>query len=93
MFEHVHIFLDESKSSDSWPDKCFIIELPGVDYSFSSETVILSKVLPDLHGVVKILNIKTSGEPLHLSFEFPFSVVESFVASCVGGSIDGLRLT
>ena len=61
-----------------------------MDDSLSLETVLLSKILPDLHGVVEVLDIKSSGEPLHLPFEFPFSVVESLIAGCIGESIDGL---
>jgi hypothetical protein len=63
-----------------------------MDGSLSLESVMVSKVLPDLHGVVKVFNIEASREPLHLSFKFVLGVVESFVASAISEGINGLRL-
>ena len=91
VLEHVHVFLDEFVSADSWERKSLIIEFPGVNESLHIWLSLLGHVLHDFKSILEILDIEFSGEVLHFFFELGSGEVESFFAWAVVEGI--LRLT
>ena len=90
MLDEVHVLLDIIISSDSWEGERFIKELPGVDSWWLD-----LELTGDLHGVEVVLDVKLSGELVHLPVHLISTLPESLSALTLwcSESIDDTGIT
>ena len=66
MLNEIHVFLDEIVSSNSWESEGTIIKFPGVNGN-SWFITLLDECVIDVHGVVVMNHVETSGEVIELN--------------------------
>jgi hypothetical protein len=67
MLNKVHVFLDEIVSSNSWESEGTIIKFPGVNGNSWFASSLFEESFVDVHGVVVVNHIETSGEVIELN--------------------------
>ena len=67
MLDEVHVLLDEIVSSDSWEGEGTIIKFPGVNGNSWFASSFFEECVVDVHGVVVVNHIETSGEVIELN--------------------------
>ena len=67
MLNKVHVFLDEIVSSNSWESEGTIIKFPGVNGNSWFASSLFEECVVDVHGVVVVNHIETSGEVIELN--------------------------
>jgi hypothetical protein len=66
VLKKVHVLLNEVVSSDSWERESIIIKLPGVNENSWVQSLLLNELFIDLHGIVVMLSVASSGEVVEL---------------------------
>ena len=78
VLEEVHVLLDKVVSSNSREGEGLVVELPGV-YAKLRVLSVLDELSIDLHGIVVVLSIKSSGEVVELDIELLLRDVEGLL--------------